>query len=491
MTQVTSSAAEEARKDCCAQAPGCNTEGFAARFECRPEYRLGRDIVADVINASTVRQRTIDDLMVVRISEVLTANDEVFLGFGIPNSYLVVPKQSYDAAKGESPYQKFAGKSLFREPSTIQDTRGWVQSGMWIRLKGLPPEAAERLREAMQYYNGKRFVTCVRACMYVMQRAGFGSGSKPLRKHKWPYPLLAALTADGLTYEGKAVAFDVVRTSPLEMHNFGFRVWQATLMTFCRHAKRNKAYEAVKTALAVPFRALSKPAEKPSAKRVVPAVAPALPSDVEYLSDIRIGVSKPSSSGALLRLVWGAHALFTAEQTRVNPDHFFSKPLPPFPQEHPDRLTRIKKKVLFAPLVTRFITSMLAPEFVDIGARSESNVYDMLRTHSDEAPAKYNLVVTRKRIMLSHVTTPSGALTLRGKIARKLAKTADWILSKHVLMSNYDPEVFFAAEVWKDADGVIHINRNSGTYQPKDYHHEAALKYAHAVFPHWRIVADV
>ncbi len=50
-----------------------------------------------------------------KIPEVFSGRDEIFIGFGRPNAYLVCPD-------GKGGYQKFAGKSLKRAPSVIEAT---------------------------------------------------------------------------------------------------------------------------------------------------------------------------------------------------------------------------------------------------------------------------------------------------------------------------------------------------------------------------------
>ena len=149
-------------------------------------------------------------------------------------------------------------------------------------------------------------------------------------------------------------------------------------------------------------------------------------------------VSQAGRIGSLIRQFWGSHALFEVTQTRVNPDAYFHTALEPFPQANPDRITRLKKHLLFRPMVVNFLLWVLAPRFQNIGTRDERAVYDMLRTSSDEVPEKYNVVVTRTeidgqigaRIILSRINAGSHSRGIVGKIGRKWARIADWILSK-------------------------------------------------------------
>ena len=93
------------------------------------------------------------------------------------------------------------------------------------------------------------------------------------------------------------------------------------------------------------------------------------------------------------------------------------------------------------------------------------------------APGKYNIVIEGRVMTVARLVNG--------------AKVPDWILSKHVLMSGYSKDVRFAGELWKAADGKIHLSNNSGTYRPSTEQLAAAVSYLSAVFPGVEFVADV
>ncbi|MGH9548702.1 MAG: hypothetical protein ACRD3W_04970, partial [Terriglobales bacterium] len=99
--------------------PADESNGYARRFERRPEFEVFGSLITEVVDATTLRERPADDLRAVRISDLFSGKDEVFLGFGKPNCYLVCPD-------GQGEYQKFAGKSLKLEVSKTVPTRDWV-----------------------------------------------------------------------------------------------------------------------------------------------------------------------------------------------------------------------------------------------------------------------------------------------------------------------------------------------------------------------------
>jgi len=227
--------------------------GFAHHFERRPEFLFGSH-VDEVVDASSIRERTIQDLRVFRISDLFAGKNEIFLGFGLPNVYLTVPD-------GKGGYEKFAAKSLKRAPSVVEDTRNFVQSGIMLRLLNLPDHAAEKLRAAMRLHHGKKYMTCVNANLRVLEDAGFTSGQRKLSSIYMPYALLSYLLSNGLEFEGKAVQLEVVRTTQANMESYARQIIAAELMTFCRHGERmleaksqkSKLWSAARAAVTAPF----------------------------------------------------------------------------------------------------------------------------------------------------------------------------------------------------------------------------------------------
>lgn len=454
---------------------------YASRFERRPEFELWGSLVPDVIDASSVRKRMVEDLEFIRIADVFAGTSEIFIGFGKPNAYLVVPD-------GKGGYQKFAGKSLKLAPSRIEDTRGWVQSGILLRLKNLPEGIDVAIRAAMEKHNNVEFWTCVNAILHVLSDSGFGAipDTTEVERRYMPYALMHAMLRGEITFGGKPLEFEVIRTTDHSLQRYAAQVVKAELLTLCRHGDRKmqaaakakkwygRLYATVQKATAAPLAwavGKAKAARPPKAP-----VAPALPADVDYAGGLNVMVTRSSLAVAFLRQFWGSHALFMASQVRVQISDFLTGVLAPFPQANPNFVTRLKKAVLFSPLVVKGIRRLLACDYISIGNRLECDVYDMLRTHSERARNIYNLVLTDEHIIIARIS-------IRARII-------DWILSKHVLMSGYHPAVRFAGEIWKDEHGVIHINRNSGTYQPTLEQLQMAAAFLRAVFSHLTVVID-
>jgi hypothetical protein len=450
-------------------------EGYTQRFETRPEYLFGQ-LVPAVVDASTlVRSRAVKELQVFPINKVFSGKDEVFFGFGKPNAYLTVPK-----ADG-SGYEKFAAKSLKRDVSRTEDTRGFVQAGIQLRFKNLPADAVARLREQMQKHDNQKYWTCVNANCRILEGAGFSSGEKPLSSRYFPVTMLKTLLKNGLYYtdsNGKRskVEFDVVRTTTEPMEAYALGIARAEAATFWRHSP--SALRATVGAIAsLPARAwyavTGHQPEEP--KAIAKIAAPALPAGGP--KDIEIRMSRPSKAGMLLRMAWGPHTLFQARQDRVDIDQFLPNALDAFPQANPSFATKLKSKVLFAqPVVTR-IHKQLVSSWENLGKNSVSDIFSMVRTDSEANPNKYNLVMMRDVVDGKPKDTISVCRVDVG------AGLVDWVMAKHVLSSNYHPSVRFAGEIWKDAEGTIWVSRNSGTYRPSAEQLAAAVRYLQKVFP--------
>lgn len=468
--------------------------GYARQFEIRPEP-IYTDIVRLMVDASVLRKRAVGELKIFYIPHMFSGANEVFLGFGKPNTYLVVNDgKEHPTERAGRPtygYQKFAGKSLKRAPSVIEDTRLWVQSGLQVRLLGLPDHASAAIRDAMKAHDGIKYWTCVNACLRVLEDAGFRLGSgRRLSSIYLPYQLFSNLLRHGLYFGGERVEFEFIRTADAYLEEFMTDVIKAETLTFCRHAdraidgkaeSRSRVWKGIRWARNLPGRALSK-VRKPKKveDKPTPVVAPLLPDGVEYANDIRVRVSKPSSLGIILRLFWKPHTLFELTQDRVNVSDYLPGSLVPFPekgvseQKLPQRLlSRAKKRLLFSPLVVKYILRHLAPEWHDLGTFDERTVQRMLRTHTDATPNKYNIVVARNRVIIARVSVGS--------------KIADWILSKHVLLANWDKDLPWAGETAKLEDGSLELEGNSGTYQPSDAEDDGVVGFVQAVFPHWSV----
>ena len=284
----------------------------------------------------------------------------------------------------------------------------------------------------------------------------------------------------------------MIRTTPDRIERYALRIIGAEVTTFCRHSQRNMEAKAktgskfAKLMLGVtglPGRLVG--GGKRKANRNTAPVAPPLPDNVEYLREIDMKVSSASKTGAVMRLFWGAHNLFEGSQSRVDVEKYQPKPLKPFPQAKPNLATRAKKAVLFSRPVIWLMRKVLVPRYAPVqGLRSEQDVYNMLRTHSEQQPNKYNLVVLKQKKNGQIITTIILARITSG------AKLLDWILSKHVLMAAYSAFTFFAGEIWKDEHGVIHYNRNSGTFQPSAEQAEEMQGFFQEVFPHLTVVNE-
>lgn len=178
----------------------------------------------------------------------------------------------------------------------------------------------------------------------------------------------------------------------------------------------------------------------------------------------------------MLRYLWGPHSLFEIPLHSASVNERLPGRLQAFPQENPNLVTKVKKYLLLNEIVVGLIRSQLSKGYRHFGGMSEKDLFDMLATHTEERPNKYNLVVLGDRMIIMKINIQKPMV--------------DWVLSKHVLLSRYSEDVRFASEIWKTPDGVLHINRNSGTYQPSSRLLPQAADLMRETFPNIPIVTD-
>jgi hypothetical protein len=401
-----------------------------------------------------------------------------FLGFGLPNVYLAMPGQTEHGLG----FAKFAAKSFWRPGTHVEKTYDRVQSGLLVVFSNLDQKVSDELYRIAKTYEGKRFRSCVRANCQVLADAGFTIGGESLRSYVLPDTLLKDIRLYGLEYQGRSVALDFIKTKPGYLEDINLSIQQAVYTTICRHGERACApllkkleknsfvvqvNEGLKHSLGLailpePPKPIVKPKWESQHTRII--VPPELERNYE------LHVSEPSMLAFYLRLLWGPHSLFEIPIDRTIVDELLPNKLTAFPPKEKSSLMReFKKRVLFPAPTVRLMRSQLSESYNIIPGLNQTQLLDMLRTDSEEYPNRYNFIVLGNRIIIMKLDIHNGMV--------------DWVLAKHVLLSNYSEDVRFAGEIWKTADGVIHINNNSGSYEPETEWLANILELFNRLFP--------
>ena len=413
-----------------------------------------------VVDASHVQSVHHDGIELVPIAEVFTNPKAAFIGFGMPNVYTTLPVE--DGGGREPRWEKYAATMFWRQPSHIADTRGRVQGGVLFELVDPPIGAISALRLAMAELEGQRTVSCAKANAELLHLAGFTSGLLPLDHHVRPAALARQLWEHGLEHRGRPVALRVIQTTGRSVTDHFASVMSKESTSPGRLVtKQLKKVRKTSTA----------PAPTIDARPLSPADTNA--GDPTRSGELRAG--RPNRLGSALCVFWGDHPIFEAIPDRsivdLDTERFadMNEPLVPYPGT-PDFATRAKKHVLFSPTAVRWIRRLLARDMVSVGQHTGHSMAAMLRTGTADRPFMYNAVLTSNALRIARLENQS----------RKDVKKANWVLSKHVLVAGYDPDVRFAGEFWVE-DGPngreIHVNNNSGTYQPGPERTEAAARF--------------
>lgn len=377
---------------------------------------------------------------------VFGSSNALFIGFGTPNVFLMAPEQGK--------WRKFTAFMFWRQASYVADIADRMQVGVYFELRDLPDEALAAIKREMESQKGVRTASCANANAKVLAGAGFTCGGASLRHVYRPSRLAAMIWERGLEYEGKPVAIRFIRTSESIGSHFK-AVWLKELTSFCRMVKKQLTrHNTSTTAQAPKFDAT------PSNEGM---------SVEHWQKDERttVRISRPSWLGVWLSFLLGQYPIFGADMPQLNAPEL-AAPLQSFPGTL-DRVTKLKKYVLFSRPVIWLARRHLAKTndcYRNVPRRA---AVEMLRRSQSSEPFKYNIVVTSREILITRLTNRHALLS--------------WILSKHVMMSGYNPDVRFAGEIWyNQGDMFVSLNDNSGTYKPDAARLKAAAAHLSEAF---------
>ncbi|HSX01451.1 MAG TPA: hypothetical protein VLF67_04380, partial [Candidatus Saccharimonas sp.] len=337
-----------------------------------------------------------------------------------------------------------------------------VQAGILFELRNLPPKAVEALRHQMELKKGKRTASCAHAHAQVLAGAGFTCGGTSLRRVYRPSKLAALIWQHGLEYGGQPVELRLVQTGASTPDHF-LNVW------------RNEVTS--------PARAIAKQYARAGAAHAAPlfeplATEPAPPAQSGTGRPVRVGVSLPSKLGMYLGFLWGERPIFYAETPESPMAPELGTPLQSFPGKL-DRVTKLKKHILFSRPVIWFINRHVVRSIAWDEGVPAGSIAAMLRRSpgTDRQTAYvYNYALTGTDVRISRLANDNG----------RDRKFINWILAKHVLLSNYSRDVRASGEMWctlnEAGSPIVCLNLNSGTYKPSDERLEPTAQYLGALF---------
>jgi len=398
----------------------------------------------------------------------------VFMGFGIPNVYMA-------HVKGPKNVLKVAAKSLYRGDMKVEQTKGRVQSGVMLVMRGLTAEEVEEVAKESYLHEGNLSVTCLNENLSILAASGFHVPGVDLTSYKFPHVFMEDMLAGmPITFKGKEVEIDIVKTTPKTLEEHYNAIYEATQNTPLRHFRRAWDDDEAKNAR----KQIAIQISKENEERLVKLKAE---KEVMDSGEIEIGptytvlVSETSSLGAYFRSLWGSHVIYKLQlddELQQLTKKMLPDTLKEFNMPSPSLFTKIKKNYLFSQSVVDMLQRQMASGFTKYDNFTQYNLYNMLKTEKDGDEVKYNFVVTNREVIIVSNSVYYGFV--------------DWVLSKHVLICGYSDHVLFAGEIRKDKDtGLIHLNNNSGTYRPSIQQLNNCVKLAHFIFPGLEFVADV
>lgn len=403
-------------------------------------------------------------LLFCSVDSVFRNSNSVFIGFGIPNVFTMIPD-------GEGKWDKYTAFMFYRQRSYVAYDMDRMQVGVYFELRDLEPDAIASLRREMENQKGRRTASCANANARVLTSAGFTSGGKSLQRVYRPSRLSALIWENGLEYKGKKVSVRILYAGRAAGDHF-LSVWRKEFTSFCRSIKKKFIRHDHPTGTAPQF----------EERQLTGMSDERWKNSKEFAT---VGISRPSWCGVWLGFLLGQRPIFSTETDVPIEASVLQDALPAFPGEL-DSVTKLKRYILFSRPVVWLIRRHLIrsiDQYTDVPRQS---IVEMLR-RSDGPSHKeaflYNIVVTGSGISIARLENRNG----------RDRKIVNWLMAKHVLISGYNKDVRFAGEIWcckLDGEFVIFLNRNSGTYKPTEERLVAMTDYLSNVFGAKVVISD-
>jgi hypothetical protein len=420
----------------------------------------GSRLVVHVPVKSKVDERT--GLPFCAVKSVFHDDNSVFIGFGVPNVFTMLP------SKEEGKWDKFSAFMFFRKRSYVAKKIDRMQAGVYFDLRGLPSEATDAIRREMKVQEGRLTASCANANARVLSAAGFTCGGKSLKRVYRPSHLAALIWEHGLEYKGEKVSIRILLAGR-EVSDHFQAVWMKEFTSFCRMVEKTVKEKLVRNshaAVSAPKFLTNQRVDGMSVERWTAAGELAT-----------VGISRPSWFGVWLGFILGQRPIFSAEPGMQITAPELQTALPAFPGKL-DKVTKLKRYILFSRPVVWAIRRHLVRDIDQYKDVPRQAIVEMLRlsngpTH--EQAFVYNLVVTGSGIHIARLENRNG----------RDRKIINWLMAKHVLISGYDHDVRFAGEIWiyvVDGEYTVYLSPNSGTYRPGDERLKAIAAYLRDVF---------
>lgn len=403
------------------------------------------------------------------------------INFGLPNVATFMTEQ---AADGSVQTIKVDAKSLWREKMTFHPTNGKIQSGIFLVPTNLPPEALVRFKQAAEELQGSQNITCVNTNCRVLQAAGFSIEGVAMDGVVFPNTLMEHLLfrnvffTDSIGVKHK-VHFDILNTTSRTLEEHLEEIDTAVVGTRLRHNRRHGDTPEQQEARGAAAKALI----AAEAARLA-AAGPVQPLD-EGLGRRLVTVSVPTFLGNMISRIWGRHTIYEVDLSNrraeisaaferfavTRPDGTRTPKLLPFPHQKPSLITRLKRDFLFCGAVIRFMRRHIMGQVDSIHLHTQ-DIFNHLKSTKG---ARLNYVLLDDKVVLARVQA-------NGDNNRTHRRVADWVLSKHAILSGRQ-DVYCSGEMWYDeARNRFMMNCDSGTYMPSQEHVRVIADLANRIF---------
>ena len=396
------------------------------------------------LSQNEIEKRKKKNSKMILLNDLFDNKNELFLLFSFPNINLIIPNKEFNE---------------YIQLNSSKEIKDSIPSGLIIRIRDYSEEMFKQIYQSMMKYSNKQSISSV--CL--LNESGITCGGSIIELDENAHSLFEQIYQFGLEFKGLSLKLDFIRTNPLTIEEYFNQTKRYSIQHYKKFFKKY-LYQKF---------SFNEQIEDETSSTVEEE------EEEEMNNFFRLEISRPNTFGFVKRKLVGSHHLFRLIPNSENVD--INDYLPDILEAYSGRsdhfLVRMKS-YFFSRLFVEKLRNVYLSYWDDYGIFPSELFPSIINFHCENESYRYNILIQGNSLILINYNP-----LLNFKLIH-------FFLSKHIIISNYANDIRFAGEIWIERQldhSIVHLNNNSGTYQPNDQQLNGAAQFISHLFPQLKI----